>query len=76
MIIAREVKYIEVYDVDLSKYTTIRDDLDFCQRLLWVGDPVLVQEKVHGVFGGIKLLSKHLDCISKNPIYPVPDCYL
>lgn len=79
MIVARRVEYVEVYEIDISKLMSIRDDLDLCERILYSGDPVLVQQMRSTTEEGksaVKCLSKHFDRISENPIYPVPKCYL
>lgn len=74
MLIGRRVEFIEVYDINMDVYDTIRDDLDFCTRLLMAADPILTQQiKCGGEVAkkGIKMVSRTLDCIGTT-IFPVP----
>jgi len=79
MIVARKVEYVEVYDIGVSKLTSIRDDLDLCGRILYSADPVLSQRLKSFTEDGksaVKLINKTFDRVSENPIYPVSSCYL
>jgi len=76
MLVGRRIEYFEVYDIDMGKFETIRDNLDFCQRILWAADPVLTKKIRSGNTEGIKLISRVFDRISANPVYPVPEFYL
>jgi hypothetical protein len=75
MFVGRKVVYLEVYDVDMEKYLTIREDLDFCQRILGCPQPAFIQEHVHKVKGGVKLVSRSFSHILENPVHPVEDIY-
>ena len=66
LIVGRRVEYVEVYEIDTDKFITIRDDLDLCKRLLWFAN----ESK------GLKHLQTTFDRVSKNPVFPVTDCYL
>ena len=76
MIVGRRVEYVEVYEIDTDKYTTIRDNLDLCQRILWC--PPAENNELRKKLGipALKLLNIEFDRVSENPIYPVPKCYL
>lgn len=71
MLVARKVVYLEVYDVDMEKYATLRDDLDFCQRILLCPQPAFIQEQVHKVKDGVKLISREFHHILENRVHPV-----
>lgn len=44
MFVMRESKYIEVFEINMGVYDTIRDDEDFCERLVMAADSVLTQQ--------------------------------
>ena len=74
--IGRKRVYLEVFEIDTNKLSSIRDDLDLCERMLWASDPVLTQQIISFTEEGksaIKFLYR-LQChVSKNPVYPVPN---
>ncbi len=78
MIIGRRVEFIEVFDVDMRVYGTVRTDEDFCSRLMLDVDPVLTQQIKCGdetARKGIRMISRTLDCVGAA-IFPVPDEFL
>jgi len=75
MIVGRKTVYLEVYEIDTDKLTSIRDDLDLCGRILWAADPVLSQQLKSFTKEGksaVKFLYRIQDYIGENPIFPVP----
>ena len=78
MFVMRESKYIEVFEINMAVYDTIRGDEDFCERLVVVSDPVLVQQMKCGnetARKGIHLKSR-IYRGSKNITCSVPEKYL
>lgn len=73
IIVGRKVEYLEVFEIDIDEFVTIRDDLDLCQRLLWAADPILTQRLKTQCEKGkapIKFLYRVLDHITMNPVIP------
>lgn len=78
MFVMRESKYIEVYEINMDVYATIRDDEDFCERLVMAADPVLTQQIKCGdetARKGIHLKNRTY-IGSKNITCSVPEEYL
>ena len=78
MLIGRRVEFVEVFDINMDIYETVRDDEDFCRRVLMAADPVLSQKIKCGpetAKKGIKMISRILDVVGES-IYPVPKEYL
>lgn len=78
MIIGRHVEFIEVFEIDMNVYGTIRTDEDFCIRLMMDADPVLTQQIICGdktARKGIRIISRTLNRTG-NAIFPVPEKFL
>ena len=71
MLVARKVVYLEIYDVDMEKYETIHEDLDFCRRILLCPQPAFIQDHIYKVKDGVKLISREFHHILDNCVHPV-----
>lgn len=78
MIIGRRTEFIEVFDIDMDVYGTMRTDEDFCRRLMLDADPILTQQIKCGeqtARKGIKMISRTLDKVGDS-VFPVPKEFL
>lgn len=79
IIVGRKMVYLEVFEVDMSKLASVRENLDLCKRILYSADPVLTQQLRSFTEEGksaVKLLSRTQDHILENPVYPISDPYV
>ncbi len=77
MKVGRKVVYLEIFEVDVDKVPSGRDDLDLCRSVVcWAADPVFTQKIKMGPDkwnSCIRLLSRTMDCVNGELIHPVPN---